>query len=107
MKTRFVIAGAGNRGLGCFAKGLLGWPTKGRPAFPQRADLVTLVDTNQSRAQACAAEAIADAAWGLWLSNPAQADGKAFFHADHGNYAEGADTPLSVDGPDRSGGRHH
>jgi hypothetical protein len=29
--------------------------------------------------------------WGLWLSNPVQSDGKAFFHADHKNYAEGAD----------------
>jgi hypothetical protein len=45
-----------------------------------------------------AAEAIADAVWGLWLSNPVQSDGKAFFHADHKNYAEGADTALSVDG---------
>jgi phage major head subunit gpT-like protein len=44
-----------------------------------------------------AAEAIADAVWGLWLSNPVQADGKTFFHADHKNYAEGADTALSVD----------
>jgi len=45
-----------------------------------------------------AAEAIADAVWGLWLSNPVQADGKAFFHADHANYAAGADTALTVDG---------
>ncbi|NLX60655.1 MAG: hypothetical protein GXY74_16390 [Phycisphaerae bacterium] len=44
-----------------------------------------------------AAEAIADAVWGLWLSNPTQADGKAFFSTDHKNYAEGADTALSVD----------
>lgn len=45
-----------------------------------------------------AAEAIADAVWGLWLRNRVQADGKAFFHADHANYVEGADTALSVDG---------
>ncbi len=45
-----------------------------------------------------AAEAIADAVWGLWLRNPVQSDGKAFFHADHGNYVEGADSALSVDG---------
>lgn len=45
-----------------------------------------------------AAESIADAVWGLWLGNPVQSDGKTFFHADHGNYAEGADTALSVDG---------
>ena len=45
-----------------------------------------------------AAEAIADAVWGLWLANPTQADGKAFFHADHSNYVAGADTALTVDG---------
>jgi len=45
-----------------------------------------------------AAESIADAVWELWLKNPVQSDGKTFFHADHGNYAEGADTALSVDG---------
>jgi len=45
-----------------------------------------------------AAEAIADAVWGLWLRNPVQSDGKAFFHADHNNYREGADTALTVDG---------
>jgi len=45
-----------------------------------------------------AAEAIADAVWGLWLSNPVQADGKTFFHADHANYVAGTDTALSVDG---------
>jgi hypothetical protein len=45
-----------------------------------------------------AAEAIADAVWGLWLRNPTQSDGNAFFHADHGNYLEGTDTALSVDG---------
>jgi hypothetical protein len=45
-----------------------------------------------------AAEAIADAVWGLWLSNPNQSDGKAFFHTDHKNYKAGADTALTVDG---------
>jgi hypothetical protein len=45
-----------------------------------------------------AAEAIADAVWGLWLSNPSQSDGKAFFHVDHKNYKAGADTALTVDG---------
>ena len=45
-----------------------------------------------------AAESIADAVWGLWLSNPVQTDGKAFFSTDHKNYAEGADTALTVDG---------
>jgi len=45
-----------------------------------------------------AAEAIADAVWGLLLSNPTQSDGKAFFSTDHKNYSAGADTALTVDG---------
>ncbi|HNO80358.1 MAG TPA: hypothetical protein PKN33_20110 [Phycisphaerae bacterium] len=45
-----------------------------------------------------AAEAIADAVWGRWLGNPVQSDGKTFFHADHGNYVDGADSALSIDG---------
>jgi len=56
VKTRFIIAGTGNRGLGCFAKGLMGWETKSRPEFPERADLAALVDTNGSRGRACARE---------------------------------------------------
>jgi len=40
-----------------------------------------------------AAEAIADAVWGLLLSNP-----NSFFSSEHKNYKEGADTVLSVDG---------
>jgi len=45
-----------------------------------------------------AAESIADAVWTLWLSNPVQSDGKAFFSTDHKNYLDGADSVLSVDG---------
>ena len=45
-----------------------------------------------------AAESIAEAVWSLWLRNPTQADGKTFFHADHNNYSEGAETALSIDG---------
>lgn len=56
VKTRFIIAGTGNRGLGCFAKGLLAWPTKGLPEFPDRAELVAMVDANLTRARACAKE---------------------------------------------------
>ena len=37
MKTRFIIAGMGNRGLGCFPKGLLGWETKGHGRREERA----------------------------------------------------------------------
>ncbi|NLW83507.1 MAG: hypothetical protein GXY41_03735 [Phycisphaerae bacterium] len=40
-----------------------------------------------------AAEAIADAVWGLLLSNP-----NDFFSLAHKNYKDGADTVLSVDG---------
>ncbi|HBG28593.1 MAG: hypothetical protein A2Y10_08600 [Planctomycetes bacterium GWF2_41_51] len=39
-----------------------------------------------------AAEAIADAVWGLLLSNPS-----SFFSAAHKNYKDGADTALAVD----------
>ncbi len=56
MKKRFIIAGTGNRGLGCFAKGLLSWPTKGLPEFAERAELTALVDTNLARGRACARE---------------------------------------------------
>ncbi len=45
-----------------------------------------------------AAEAIMDAVWELLHANPAQEDGKEFFHADHKNYLTGANSALSVDG---------
>ncbi|HEX7010623.1 MAG TPA: hypothetical protein VF184_11610, partial [Phycisphaeraceae bacterium] len=45
-----------------------------------------------------AAEAIADAVWGLWLKNPVQGDGHAFFSAEHKNYQAGAETALTIDG---------
>ncbi len=45
-----------------------------------------------------AGEAIADAVWSLWLRNPVQADGHAYFSAQHRNYLEGADTALTIDG---------
>ena len=44
-----------------------------------------------------AAEAIADAVWKCWLSNPKQADNKTFFHTDHKNYLKGDTTNLSID----------
>ena len=56
MKTRFVIVVTGNRGLGCFAKGLLGFENKGLPEFPQHADLVAIVDSNLTRGRASAKE---------------------------------------------------
>lgn len=56
MKTRFMVVGTGNRGLGCFAKGILGFPSKGLPEFPDHADLVALVDTNLTRGKASARE---------------------------------------------------
>lgn len=55
-KTRFIIAGTGNRGLGCFAKGLLGFPNKGRPEFKERSEITALVETNATRGQVCAKE---------------------------------------------------
>lgn len=36
--------------------------------------------------------------WSYWLSNPDLTDGVDFFHADHGNYIEGAGTVLGTDG---------
>ncbi|QDU33042.1 Mu-like prophage major head subunit gpT [Poriferisphaera corsica] len=45
-----------------------------------------------------AAEAIADAVWGLLLRNPPQADGHAFFSNDHKNLKTGNDSILNVDG---------
>lgn len=56
MKIRFIVAGTGNRGVGCFAKGLLGFAGKGLPEFPEHAELVALVDTNLTRARAAARE---------------------------------------------------
>ena len=55
-KTRFTVLGLGNRGLGCFAKGLISFPGKGPPAFAERGDLVSLVDTNLTRAHAATKE---------------------------------------------------
>lgn len=55
-KTRFIIAGTGVRGLGCFAKGLLGFPGKGLPEFKERSEITALVDTNTTRGRVCAKE---------------------------------------------------
>lgn len=43
-----------------------------------------------------ASEAINDAFWKTFLSNPTQSDGKTFFHANHKNFLDGADTNLSI-----------
>ena len=45
-----------------------------------------------------AAEAIADAVWGLWLRNPVGLDGKQFFSSDHRNLVTGVDSVLNVPG---------
>ncbi|MCG8521907.1 MAG: hypothetical protein MI744_06850, partial [Pseudomonadales bacterium] len=45
-----------------------------------------------------AAEAIADAVWGLLLRNPQQADGNAFFSSQHKNLKTGAESALNIDG---------
>jgi len=56
MKTKFIVIGTGNRGVGCFAKGLLGFPGKGRPEFRDHAELAALVDTNLTRGRTAAKE---------------------------------------------------
>ncbi len=53
---KFIIVGTGNRGLGCFAKGILGMKGKGLPEFAQHATLSALVDSNLIRVRACAKE---------------------------------------------------
>ncbi len=45
-----------------------------------------------------AGEALADAVWSCWLSNPTQRDGKRFFCDEHKNYLEGPNTVLDVQG---------
>ncbi|MBI3831488.1 MAG: Gfo/Idh/MocA family oxidoreductase [Planctomycetes bacterium] len=55
-KTSFIVVGTGNRGLGCFAKGLLGFPSKGLPEFKERSRIAALVDTNRTRGRVCAKE---------------------------------------------------
>jgi hypothetical protein len=45
-----------------------------------------------------AADAISDAVWQCILSNPAQADGKAFFSNDHKNLLTGAKAALDIPG---------
>ncbi len=56
MKTRFTIIGTGNRGVGCFAKGLLGFPGKGLPEFVEHAELVAMVELNVARGRAAVGE---------------------------------------------------
>lgn len=55
-RKKFIVVGTGNRGLGCFAKGILAWETKGMPEFRERGELSGLVDTNLTRAKAVAKE---------------------------------------------------
>ncbi len=49
----FLLVGMGGRNLPTFAKGLLGWPEKGWPEFPEKSRIVGLMDTNIERARAC------------------------------------------------------
>src|ERR1041384_2766005 len=56
VKKRFIIVGAGNRGINCWAKGLLGFEKKGSAELPQRADLVALVEKNTTRGRTAARE---------------------------------------------------
>lgn len=45
----FAIVGMGNRGLGAFAKGILGFPHKGLPEFKKFARLVAICEPNSVR----------------------------------------------------------
>lgn len=49
-KLKIMIVGMGNRGLSCFAKGLLGWNADNRH-LAERAQIVAVVDGNLARAQ--------------------------------------------------------
>ncbi len=55
-KTKFIIVGVGNRGLGCFGKGLRGMMNKGLPEFAERAEVAALVDSNPIRGRVGAKE---------------------------------------------------
>lgn len=46
---KFAIIGMGNRGLGAFAKGILGFPNKGLPEFKKYARLVAICEPNSVR----------------------------------------------------------
>ncbi len=48
-KKRFAVIGLGNRGLGAFAKGIVGYPGKGPAIFREHAELVALCDSNRNR----------------------------------------------------------
>lgn len=56
MKKKFIIIGTGNRGIGCFAKGLRSFPNKGREDFINHAEIVAFVDSNLTRAKNAAKE---------------------------------------------------
>lgn len=56
MKKKFIIMGTGNRGVGCFGKGIKNVGGKGRDDFVDNAEIVAFVDTNLTRAAAGAKE---------------------------------------------------
>jgi predicted dehydrogenase len=57
IKTKFIIVGAGNRGVGCFGKGLTGRDmARSLPEIKKRVTVTAIVDTNLSRARATACE---------------------------------------------------
>ena len=51
-----AIIGMGNRGLGAFAKGVVGYPDKGIPAFREAAHLKAICEVNPKRAEVAADE---------------------------------------------------
>ena len=50
-KLKFIIVGVGNRGRDSFARALLGFPNRGLPEFPKRAEITAFVDINLGRAR--------------------------------------------------------
>lgn len=50
-KKSCAVIGMGNRGLGAFAKGIVGFPGKGIDAFRKAADLTAICDSNPQRAE--------------------------------------------------------
>jgi predicted dehydrogenase len=59
---KFAVVGMGNRGLGAFAKGILGFPGKGLPEFKKYARLVAICDANSVRVKVARDELKTDVA---------------------------------------------
>lgn len=62
VKKRFAVIGMGNRGLGAFAKGILGVAGKGLPIFRDYAELAAICDSNANRVRVAKEELAVDVA---------------------------------------------